>query len=102
MTVNELIQALLQIEQPDLDVNVPCPHCCGEPGPDFCMLDADHCLSIEQQGLHVLLLGDPGRRCLDHKRADSRRSGRKAVRSRGQAMDDGLRTDMRVVQHELL
>lgn len=29
MTVNELIQALQQLEQPGLEVYVPCPHCCG-------------------------------------------------------------------------
>ena len=32
MTVDELIQALQELNQPDLEVYVPCPHCCGQPG----------------------------------------------------------------------
>ena len=59
MTVNELIQALQQLEQPGLEVYVPCPHCCGQQGADFCMLDADHCLTIRRQERRVLLWATP-------------------------------------------
>ena len=80
MTVDELIQALQQLDQPDLEVWVPCPHCCGQPGADFCRLDADHCQVMERRERQVLLLGDPGRVCLDDSRSDSRRRVSRAAR----------------------
>ena len=32
MTVNELVQELQRPDRPDLDVFIPCPHCCGQRG----------------------------------------------------------------------
>ena len=34
MTVNELVQELQRLDRPDLDVFIPCPHCCGQRGAD--------------------------------------------------------------------
>ena len=68
MTVDELIQAPQELNQPDLEVYVPCPHCCGQPGADFDMLDADHCLTMEREGRTVAVLGDPRHQSLQDRR----------------------------------
>ncbi len=73
MTVGELIQALQALERPDLEVLVPCPHCCGQRGTDFDRLDAEFCRTIEWEARTVAVLGDPREQCLEDRRSDSRR-----------------------------
>ena len=78
MTVDELIQALQELNQPDLEVQVPCPHCCGQPGADFDLLDADHCLTMEREGRTVAVPGDPRHQSLRDRRDQSRMDVRQA------------------------
>ena len=79
MTVAELIQALQELNRPDLEVYVPCPHCCGQPGADFDRLDADYCLTMVREGRSVAVLGDPRHECLQDRRNDSRRDVGRAL-----------------------
>ena len=80
MTVEELIQALQELNRPDLEVQVPCPHCCGQRGTDFDRLDTEHCLTMERESETVVLLGDPREQCLEDCRSDSRREVNNALR----------------------
>ena len=72
MKVNELVQELQKLDNPNLAVYVPCPHCCGQRGTDFDLLDAEFVLTIERNGQQVAVLGDPGQDCIGDKRMDNR------------------------------
>ena len=63
LTVGELI-ALLQQRDPDLTVRIPCPHCCGHTGADFDPIVAELVQVSGQDGVPVVLLGDPKQQCV--------------------------------------
>ncbi len=71
MTVTELIQELQQLAQPDLHIFIPCPHCCGQRGAGFDLLDAEYVGHMEHDGRQVAVLGD--------RRSDGRHRVRKAA-----------------------
>lgn len=71
MNAEELIQEIQNLNNPNLQIYIPCPHCCGQPGTDFELLDAEFVLSIEKDGRQVILLGDPGREALKDRRLDN-------------------------------
>lgn len=73
MIVEELIRALQELDRPDLEVFVPCPHCCGQRGTDFDRLDAEFCLTMVREDRTVAVLGDLREQCLEDRRSDSRR-----------------------------
>ena len=69
MTVDELIQALQELNQPDLEVYVPARTAVDNlGGADFDLLDADHCLTMEREGRTVAVLGDPRHQSLQDRR----------------------------------
>lgn len=72
MTVDRLIRALQELDRPELEVFMPCPHCCGQRGTDFDWLDAEYCLTMVREGRTVAVLGDPREECLEDRRSDSR------------------------------
>ena len=72
MTVNELVQELQRLDRPDLDVFIPCPHCCGQRGADFDLLDVEYVVQMERDGRQVGLLGDTRQQCLEDRRSRSR------------------------------
>ena len=41
MNAEELVQELRNLNNPNLRIYIPCPHCCGQPGADFELLDAE-------------------------------------------------------------
>ena len=90
MTVIELIQELQRLDRPDLDVFIPCPHCCGQRGVDFDLLDAEYVVQMERDGGQVGLLGDPRQYCLGDRRSDSRLRVRKAATGHAPAIAAGL------------
>ena len=90
MTVNELVQELQRLDRPDLDVFIPCPHCCGQRGADFDLLDAEHVVRMERDGGQVGLLGDTRQQCLEDRRSDSRLRVRKAATGHAPAIAAGL------------
>ena len=79
MTVTELIQKLQRLDRPDVDVFIPCPHCCGQRGADFDLLDAEYVVRMERDGGQAVLLGDPRQDCPGDRRSDSRLRVRKAA-----------------------
>ena len=79
MTISELILELQKLHRPDLVVYIPSPHCCGQSGTDFDLLDAEFLQTMERHGREVAVLGDPERDCLIEKRMDSRCGVRRAV-----------------------
>ena len=90
MTVNELVQELQRLDRPDLDVFIPCPHCCGQRGADFDLLDAEYVVRMERDGGQVGLLGDTRQDCLGDRRSDSRLRVRKAATGHAPAIAAGL------------
>ena len=96
MTVEELINELLRLNSPDQSVHVPCPHCCGQQGTDFDLLDAEYVAQIEHNGRQVVLLGDPRQDCLGDRRSYSRQRVRKAAA--GQASAIAARLDLEYVR----
>ncbi len=72
MTVNELVQELQWLDRPDLDVFIPCPHCCGQRDTDFDLLDGTR------------------QDCLGDRRSDSRLRVRKAATGHAPAIAAGL------------
>ena len=90
MTVIELIQELQRLDRPDLDVFIPCPHCCGQRGVDFDLLDAEYVVQMERDGGQVGLPGDPRQYCLGDRRSDSRLRVRKAATGHAPAIAAGL------------
>ena len=90
MTVNELVQELQRLDRPDLDVFIPCPHCCGQRGADFDLLDAEYVVRMERDGRQVGLLGDTRQDCLGDRRSDSRLRVRKAATGHAPAIAAGL------------
>ena len=90
MTVNELIQELQRLDRPDLDVFIPCPHCCGQRGADFDLLDAEYVVQMERDGRQVGLLGDTRQECLEDRRSDSRTRVRTAAAGRASELAAGL------------
>ena len=87
MTVNELVQ---ELQRPDLAVHIPCPHCCGQRGADFDLLDAEHVVQMERDGRQVGLLGDTRQQCLEDRRSDSRTRVRTAAAGRASELAAGL------------
>ncbi len=71
MNAEELVQELRNLNSPNLQIYIPCPHCCGQPGTDFEMLDAEFVVTMEKDGRQVVLLGDPGREALNDRRLDN-------------------------------
>ena len=69
MTVTELVQ---ELQRPDLAVHILCPHCCGQRGAEFDLLDAEHVVQMERDGRQVVLPGDTRQDCLGDRRSDSR------------------------------
>ena len=90
MTVNELVQELQRPDRPDLDVFIPCPHCCGQRGADFDLLDAEHVAQMERDGRQAGLLGDTRQQCLEDRRSDSRTRVRTAAAGRASELAAGL------------
>ena len=90
MTVTELIRELQRLARPGLPVFIPCPHCCGQRGTGFDLLDAEYVGQMEHDGRQVLLLGDPREECLVDCRSDSRRRVRKAAAEQARDMAAGL------------
>ena len=90
MTVNELIQELQRLDRPDLDVFIPCPHCCGQRDTDFDLLDAEYVVQMERDGRQVGLLGDTRQQCLEDRRSDSRTRVRTAAAGRASELAAGL------------
>ena len=90
LTVNELVQELQRLDRPDLDVFIPYPHCCGQRGVDFDLLDAEYVVQMERDGGQVGLLGDPRQYCLGDRRSDSRLRVRKAATGHAPAIAAGL------------
>ena len=90
MTVNELIQELQRLDRPDLDVFIPCPHCCGQRGADFDVLDAEYVVRMERDGRQAGLLGDTRQDCLGDRRSDSRLRVWKAATGHAPAIAAGL------------
>ena len=86
MTVNELVQELHRLDRPDLDVFIPCPHCCGQRGADFDLLDAEHVVQMERDGRQVALLGDTRQQCFEDRRSDIRTRVRTAAAGRTSAI----------------
>ncbi|MDE2938840.1 MAG: hypothetical protein OXR67_07950 [Chloroflexota bacterium] len=103
MTVDELIRALQELDRPDLEVFVPCPHCCGQRGTDFDRLDAEYCLTMVREGRTVAVLGDPREECLEDRRSDSRRDVGLAIgkNPEGIALALGLEPVRRLYQKDL-
>ena len=87
MTVNELVQ---ELQRPDLDVFIPCPHCCGQRGADFDLLDAEHVVRMERDGRQAGLPGDTRQQCLEDRRSDSRTRVRTAAAGRASELAAGL------------
>ncbi len=79
MTISELILELQRLHRRDPVVYIPSPHCCGQSGTDFDLLDAEFLQTMERHGREVAVLGDPERYCLIEKRMDSRCGVRRAV-----------------------
>ena len=90
MTVNELVQELQRPDRPDLVVHIPCPHCYGQRGADFDLLDAEHVVQMERDGRQAGLLGDTRQECLGDRRSDSRLRVRKAATGHAPAIAAGL------------
>ena len=90
MKVTELIRELQRLERPDLPVFIPCPHCCGQRGTDFDLLDAEYVGQMEHDGRRVVLLGDPREECLGDRRSESRLRVRKAAAGHAHDIAAGL------------
>ena len=90
MTVNELVQELQRLDRADLDVFIPYPHCCGQRGVDFDLLDAEYVVRMEREGRQVGLLGDTRQQCLEDRRSDSRTRVRTAAAGRASELAAGL------------
>ena len=103
MTVDELIRVLQELDRPDLEVFVPCPHCCGQRGTDFDRLDAEYCLTMVRDGRTVAVLGDPREACLEDRRSDSRQGVGHAIGANpdGIAQALGLESVRRLQQRDL-
>ncbi len=93
MTVEELVQELMRLDQPGLPVHVPCPHCCGQQDTDFDLLHPEYISQVEHNGRPVVLLGDPGQSCLNDLRSRSRSRVRQAAVASAPAIAAGLGLD---------
>ena len=90
MTVDELIGKLQQMDSPDLEVWVPCPHCCGLSGADFDLLDEEFVQATERDGKPLAVIGDPGQECLGDRRHQSKRRVKETVGKDISAIAAGL------------
>ena len=90
MTVDELIGKLQQLDSPDLGVWVPCPHCCGQSGADFDLLDEEFVQATERDGKPLAVIGDPGQECLGDRRHQSKRRVKETVGKDISAIAAGL------------
>ncbi len=53
MKVEELVRELQRLDRLDMAVHIPCPHCCGQHGTDFDLLDAEFIGQVERDGQQV-------------------------------------------------
>ena len=79
MTVEELIGKLQQLDSPDLEVWIPCPHCCGQGGMEFDLLDEEFVQATERDGKLLAMIGDLGQECLGDRRHQSKRRVKESV-----------------------
>ena len=90
MTVDESIGKLQQLDSPDLEVWIPCPHCCGQRGSDFDLPDEEFVQAMERNGRLLAVTRDPGHECLGDGRNQSQRRVKEAVRGDIPAIAAGL------------